>query len=66
MQEGTKNWLNYAQENLKAAKILLESNLYNSCLHNVQQSVENALKTLVLKNISSLKKLTILWSLSPF
>ena len=34
MQEETKNWLTYSEENLEAAKVLLESELYNPCIHN--------------------------------
>ena len=46
MQEETSNWLKYSEENLEAAKVLFESNLYNPCLHNIQQSIEKALKSL--------------------
>lgn len=40
MKDETKTWLRYAGENLESAKILLQSELYNPCLQNVQQSVE--------------------------
>jgi HEPN domain-containing protein len=56
MQEETKNWLTYSEENLDAAKVLLESNLYNPCLHNIQQSVEKALKTLFIEKMIPFKK----------
>ena len=46
MQEEAKTWLIYSEENLQAAKILFESELYNPCLHNIQQSIEKALKSL--------------------
>ena len=46
MKDETKIWLDYAAENLESAKILLNSCLFNSCLQNVQQSVEKLLKSL--------------------
>lgn len=56
MKEETKNWLNYSEENLEAAKVLLSSELYNPCLHNIQQSVEKALKSLIIEKDISFKK----------
>jgi HEPN domain-containing protein len=44
MQEETKRWLAYSEENYEAAKNLLESELFNPCLQNVQQSIENSEK----------------------
>jgi HEPN domain-containing protein len=46
MKDETKIWLDYAAENLESAKILLNSSLFNSCLQNVQQTVEKLLKSL--------------------
>lgn len=40
MKNETRKWLDYAEENLKSAKILMDSGLYNPCLQNVQQGVE--------------------------
>jgi len=66
LKEDTKQWIKYAEENLEAAKILLESNLYNPALHNIQQSVEKSLKSLFIEyniklnkthNISELKNI---------
>ncbi len=56
MQEETKNWLLYSEENLKAAKILIESELYNPCLHNIQQSIEKSLKSLFIEKAIPFKK----------
>lgn len=56
MQEETKSWLTYSEENLEAAKILLESELYNPCLQNIQQSVEKALKSLIIEKVIPFKK----------
>jgi HEPN domain-containing protein len=56
MQEETENRLKYSEENLETAKIVLESELYNSCLHNVQQSVEKSLKALFVENAIPFKK----------
>jgi HEPN domain-containing protein len=47
MKDDTKRWLDYADENLESARVLLESDLYNACLQNVQQSVEKLLKSLL-------------------
>ena len=49
-------WLKYAEENLASAKILQESELFNPCLQNVQQSVEKALKALFIENAIKFKK----------
>ena len=56
MQEETKSWLTYSEENLEAAKVLFESELYNPCLNNIQQSIEKALKSLLIENALSFKK----------
>ncbi len=56
MQEETKNWLKYAEENLDAAKILLSSELFNPCLHNVQQCIEKALKSVIIEKNIPFKK----------
>lgn len=49
MKDETKKWLDYAEENLRSAKILLESNIYNPTLQNVQQAVEKTLKALCIE-----------------
>ena len=52
MQEETKSWLTYSEENLEAAKVLLESKLFNPCLHSIQQSIELAERVIIeVKNI---------------
>lgn len=56
MKSDTNKWLNYANENLASAKILLESNLYNPCLQNVQQCVEKSLKALLIEKSLKLIK----------
>jgi HEPN domain-containing protein len=56
MQEATKEWLIYSDENYEAAKILLESELFNPCLHNVQQAIEKALKSMFIERIIPFKK----------
>ena len=56
MKDETKIWLEYAQENLESAKVLSQSELYNPCLQNVQQSVEKALKALFIENTVKFKK----------
>ena len=56
MKEETKNWLTYSEENLEAAKILIESELYNPCLQNIQQAIEKALKSLFIEKSIPFKK----------
>lgn len=56
MKDETKEWLNYADENLKSAKILLESGIYNPTLQNVQQAVEKMLKALCVEFSLKFKK----------
>jgi len=56
MREETKIWLNYATENFKSAKVLLESHLYNPCLQNIQQAIEKYLKLIFIENSIKLKR----------
>lgn len=56
MKDDTKVWLKYSEENLKSAKILLESNFFNLCLQNAQQSVEKALKAILIEKSLPFKK----------
>jgi len=44
MKDETKQWLNYADENLQSSKILLKSLLFNTVLQNAQQSIEKCIK----------------------
>jgi HEPN domain-containing protein len=56
MKNETKIWLRYAEENLRSARILLDSGLYNPCLQNSQQAVEKALKAVLIEKESPLRK----------
>lgn len=56
MKEQTKTWLEYADENLRSAKVLLESELFNPCLQNVQQSVEKMLKAVLAESAIKIRK----------
>ena len=56
MKDEARIWLKYAEENLASAEILQESELFNPCLQNVQQSVEKALKALFVENGLKFKK----------
>ena len=49
MKNETKIWLDYSEENLKSARILKESHLFNSCLQNIQQCVEKLLKAVLIE-----------------
>jgi len=56
MKDETKNWLDYAAENIESSRILLYSNLFNSCLQNVQQCVEKLLKAVLVELSAKLVK----------
>ena len=56
MKGETKVWLTYAEDNLKAARLLLKQSLYNPCLQNVQQCIEKGLKALCLKELVGIVK----------
>jgi HEPN domain-containing protein len=56
MKDQTKKWLEYADENLRSAKVLLESELFNPCLQNVQQTVEKMLKAILVESGIKIKK----------
>jgi len=56
MKEETKFWLKYSEENFDSAIILLKSKLFNPCLQNVQQTVEKALKAVLIDNDIKFKK----------
>jgi HEPN domain-containing protein len=56
MKDQTKKWLEYADENLQSAKILLESELFNPCLQNVQQAIEKMLKAVLAESGIKVKK----------
>ena len=47
MKGETRKWLEYADENLKSAKLLLDNELFNACLQNAQQAVEKMLKAVL-------------------
>ena len=56
MKEETKIWLKYSEENLESARILLKSKLFNPCLQNIQQTVEKALKAVLIENNIKFKR----------
>jgi HEPN domain-containing protein len=66
MKDQTKKWLEYADENLRSAKILLDSQLFNPCLQNIQQAVEKMLKaglaelTVKIKKTHSINELAMI------
>jgi HEPN domain-containing protein len=49
MKDEAKIWLEYANENLASAQVLLDHGLFNPCLQNAQQSVEKMLKALLIE-----------------
>lgn len=56
MKDETKTWLDYSKDNLESSKILIKRKLYNPCLQNIQQSVEKALKAILIEQTIKLKK----------
>ncbi len=50
MKDETKKWLEYADENRRSVKVLLDSELFNPCLHNAQQAVEKMLKAVLIES----------------
>ncbi len=56
MKDETKQWLNYADENLQSSLILLESLLFNPVLQNAQQSIEKYIKAYIVENDLKLQK----------
>jgi len=49
MKNETKEWLKFSEDNLLSAKILVQNFLYNPCLQNIQQTVEKALKSIIIE-----------------
>jgi HEPN domain-containing protein len=49
MKDETRLWMKYAEENLKSAKVLKDSSLFNPCLQNIQQAVEKFLKAVIIE-----------------
>ena len=56
MKDETKKWLEYAEENLHSANVLLDSELFNPCLQNAQQAVEKMLKAVLVESATKVKK----------
>ena len=56
MKNETKAWIDYADENLKSAKVLLQNGLFNACLQNIQQAAEKHLKSLLIERGTGLIK----------
>jgi len=49
LRDEAKVWLTYADENFEIAKLALSHGYVNACLHNVQQTIEKALKAVVIE-----------------
>jgi len=56
MKDETKQWLEYSDENLMSAKVLLDNRLFNPCLQNAQQAVEKMLKAVLVELSIKFKK----------
>jgi len=66
MKDEALKWVQFANENLSAARILLQNMLRGACLQNTQQSVEKHLKASPIhlgkpfKKTHSIRELTLL------
>ena len=56
MKNETKAWLDYDDENMKSAEVLLQNGLFNACLQNIQQAAEKHLKSLLIEKGTRLIK----------
>ncbi|OGI15435.1 hypothetical protein A3K63_01795 [Candidatus Micrarchaeota archaeon RBG_16_49_10] len=56
MKEEVKRWWNKAKDDLEKAKILFDNKKYDGTVFFCQQSVEKALKALLLKRKGSIRK----------
>lgn len=56
MNDESREWMQYADENLRSAELLLKSNLYNPCLQNAQQAIEKMLKARLIEKGVKIKK----------
>ena len=56
MKNETKAWLDYDDENMKSAEVLLQNGLFNACLQNIQQAAEKHLKSLLIERGTGLIK----------
>ncbi len=50
MKDETRGWLSYSEENFAVARLALEHGHLNACLQNAQQSVEKALKAIIVEH----------------
>jgi HEPN domain-containing protein len=56
MNDETRQWLRYADENLRSAQLLLDHGLLNPCLQNAQQAVEKSLKAVLSQRAIPLRR----------
>ena len=56
MKKDTEIWLQYAQENIQSAEILMESGIYNPSLQNAQQVIEKLLKAVLIEKAARLTR----------
>lgn len=56
MKKDTELWLEYAEDNLKSAVVLLKSELFNPSLQSAQQAVEKYIKALLIERAAGLLK----------
>lgn len=56
MKDSAVKWIAFAEENFACARIVAESGYYNSALQNAQQSVEKALKAVIVEKELEFRK----------
>ncbi len=49
MKNETRAWMDYAEENLSVAELVLSHGHFNACLYNTQQAVEKFLKAVIVE-----------------
>ena len=57
MKEITKEWIGYAQEDLKAAHILYKEKAYRICTYHCHQAIEKILKAIIISKGSAFHKI---------
>lgn len=56
MKDETGDWLAYAEENLRTARLALEDHLLNPTLQNAQQAAEKAIKAILTERGAALRR----------
>lgn len=66
MKDETEQWLAYADENLRSARLLLQDHLLNPTLQNAQQAAEKAIKAILIERGAAIRKTHSIGELAGF